>query len=271
MFLIIFGLFIEQGKRFAACVICFKRCHCCPVVPFLLASKIPVALDMAKDFKKKDDEELFKKIKADPYMHSAVVECYETIRDIIYGLLEDDADRMIVRLICHEVEISIQQKNFLNEFRMSGLPSLSNKLEKFLKVLLTENEDVEQYKSQIINVLQDAIEIITKDVIVNGHDIFEEAHLHSQDVQYGKKEQRFERINISITLNKSWREKVVRLYLLLTEKESAIDVPINFEAPRRITFFANSLFMNMPSAPKVRYMPSFGILTPYYKEDVSLF
>ncbi|GKV15544.1 hypothetical protein SLEP1_g26326 [Rubroshorea leprosula] len=98
--------------------------------------------------------------------------------------------------------------------------------------------------------------------------IFEEAHLHSEDVQYGKKEQGFERINISITLNKSWREKVVRLYLLLTEKESAIDVPTNFKAWRRITFFANSLFMNMPSAPKVRYMLSFSILTPYYKEDV---
>lgn len=48
---------------------------------------------MAKDFKKRDDEELFRKIKADEYMHTAVVECYETLRDIIYGLLEDEADR----------------------------------------------------------------------------------------------------------------------------------------------------------------------------------
>ncbi|GLT26327.1 hypothetical protein SLA2020_014050 [Shorea laevis] len=229
--------------------------------PFLLASKIPVALDMAKDFKKKDDEELFKK-KADPYMHSAVVECYETIRDIINGLLEDDADIMIVRSICCKVEISIEKRNFLNEFRMSGLPSLSNKLEKFLKSLgkLTKTEEVGQYKSQIINVLQDAIEIITKDVMVNSHDIFVIAHSHSQDVQYGKKEQRFERINISITLNKSWREK----------KESTINVPTNLEARRRITFFANSLFMNMPSAPKVHYMLSFSIqhFDPYYREDV---
>ncbi|GLT26329.1 hypothetical protein SLA2020_014070 [Shorea laevis] len=233
--------------------------------PFLLASKIPVALDMAKDFKKKDDEELFKKIKADPYMHSAVVECYETIRDIIYGLLEDETDRMIVRLICYEVEISIRQTNFLNEFRMSGLPSLSDKLEKFLVVLHNENVDAGQYKSQIINVLQDTIEIIAKDVMVNGHNIFERVHSHGQD---SKKEERFERINISLRLNKSWREKVVRLYLLLTEKESAINVPPNLEARRRITFFANSLFMNMPSAPEVRYMLSFSILTPYYKEDV---
>ena len=49
---------------------------------------------MAKDFKGKDDVELFKKIKSDDYMCSAVIECYETIRDIIYALLEDESDRM---------------------------------------------------------------------------------------------------------------------------------------------------------------------------------
>lgn len=46
---------------------------------------------MAKDFKGKEDAELFKKM--DDYMQSAVIESYESLRDIIYGLLEDDADR----------------------------------------------------------------------------------------------------------------------------------------------------------------------------------
>ncbi|KAK7333647.1 hypothetical protein VNO80_30424 [Phaseolus coccineus] len=63
-------------------------------------------------------------------------------------------------------------------------------------------------------------------------------------------------------------EKVIRLHLLLTVKESAINVPQNIEARRRITFFANSLFMNIPKAPKVRDMLSFSVLTPYFKEDV---
>ena len=49
---------------------------------------------MAKDFKGKDDDDLFRKIRSDEYMYSAVIECYETLRDIVYGLLEDDADRM---------------------------------------------------------------------------------------------------------------------------------------------------------------------------------
>ncbi|KAG7023001.1 putative callose synthase 6, partial [Cucurbita argyrosperma subsp. argyrosperma] len=104
--------------------------------PFLLASKIPIALDMAKDFKGKEDVDLFRKIKSDDYMYSAVIECYETLRDIVTELLKDEGDKIIVRQICYEVEISIQQQKFLSNFKMSGLPSLSEKLEKFLKLLV---------------------------------------------------------------------------------------------------------------------------------------
>ncbi|KAL9422969.1 hypothetical protein AB3S75_035119 [Citrus x aurantiifolia] len=223
--------------------------------PFLLAGKIPIALDMAKDFKEKEDTDLFKKIKKDDYMRSAVVECYETLREIIYSLLEDETDRNIVRQICYDVDIFIQQHKFLNEFRMNRMPSLGEKLEKFLKLLLSEYDAVDVYKSQIINVLQDIMEIILQDIMVNGFKILERYHVQIQS-NY-KKEQRFERLNIALTQNKSWREKVVRLHLLFTVKESAINVPTNLDARRRITFFTNSLFMNIPSAPKVRDMISF--------------
>lgn len=238
--------------------------------PFLLASKIPIALDMAKDFKGKDDEDLFRKIWADDYMYSAVVECYETLMDIINGLLEDEADKLIVKKIHYEVDESIENLEFLNLFRMSGLPSLSERLEKFLTLLLSDEQESENYQPEtaIINVLQDIMEIITQDVMVNGHEILESVHHQNLNVQNVKKEQRFEKININLTEDKSWKEKVVRLHLLLTVKESAINVPQNLEARRRITFFANSLFMNMPRAPEVRNMLSFSVLTPYYKEEV---
>ncbi len=35
---------------------------------------------------------------------------------------------------------------------------------------LDDSEDVDAYKSQIINVLQDIIEIITKDIMIHGHE-----------------------------------------------------------------------------------------------------
>lgn len=51
--------------------------------------------------------------------------------------------------------------------------------------------------------------------------------------------------------------QVKRLFLLLTVKETDMDIPTNLEARRRISFFATSLFMDMPVAPKVRNMLSF--------------
>lgn len=49
---------------------------------------------MAKDFKRKGQGELKKKIKYDNYMFSAVIECYETLRDILINLLNDEKERM---------------------------------------------------------------------------------------------------------------------------------------------------------------------------------
>lgn len=48
-----------------------------------------------------------------------------------------------------------------------------------------------------------------------------------------------------------------RLHLLLTVKDSASNVPKNLEARRRLEFFSNSLFMNMPSAKPVSEMLPF--------------
>ncbi|XP_068494767.1 callose synthase 7-like isoform X2 [Phaseolus vulgaris] len=227
--------------------------------PFLLASKITIAVDMAKDYKKETDDDLFKKIKSDGYMYSAVVECYETLKEIILHLLLEAEDKLVVSSICDKVERCIRDEKFVKELNMSGLPSLSEKLEKFLTLLQSEDGQLE---SQIVNVLQDIVEIIIQDVMVDGH-LFLQTPEHNF-----KRGQRFVNVDTSFTHKRAVMEKVIRLHLLLTVKESAINVPQNVEARRRITFFANSLFMNMPKAPKVRDMLSFSVLTPYFKEDV---
>jgi callose synthase len=47
---------------------------------------------MAKSVKKRD-EELKKRIKQDPYTYYAVIECYETLLNILYSLTEEASDR----------------------------------------------------------------------------------------------------------------------------------------------------------------------------------
>ncbi|OVA17115.1 Glycosyl transferase [Macleaya cordata] len=189
--------------------------------PFLLASKIPIALDMAKDYKRKDDAYLFKKIKNDAYMNSAVIECYETLRDILYGLLDDEDDKFYIN-----TSFNTTLQILMTTYAINFFPSVFL----FCRIM--------------------------------------ESYQHRKDHHTERKEEKFQKLNLNLMRNRSWMEKVVRLHLLLTVKESAINVPMNLEARRRITFFTNSLFMNMPSAPKVRNMLSFSVLTPYYKEDV---
>jgi callose synthase len=45
--------------------------------------------------------------------------------------------------------------------------------------------------------------------------------------------------------------------------------PKSKEVRRRLTFFVNSLFMDMPNAPSIHDMFSWTVLTPYYSEDVT--
>jgi len=45
--------------------------------------------------------------------------------------------------------------------------------------------------------------------------------------------------------------------------------PKSREARRRLTFFVNSLFMDMPEAPSIQDMMSWNVMTPFYSEDVT--
>nr|CCA19807.1 unnamed protein product [Albugo laibachii Nc14] len=58
-----------------------------------------------------------------------------------------------------------------------------------------------------------------------------------------------------------------RLFFLLT-LDTADSLPRCSEAQRRMSFFLNSLSMEMPSVPSIASMQSFSVITPYYNESV---
>ena len=64
-----------------------------------------------------------------------------------------------------------------------------------------------------------------------------------------------------------FKEVLGKLHGLVACHPSDVE-PKSKEARRRLTFFVNSLFMDMPDAPSIRDMFSFNVLTPYYSEDV---
>ncbi|PIA48642.1 hypothetical protein AQUCO_01400908v1 [Aquilegia coerulea] len=242
--------------------------------PFLLASKIPIALDMAKDSNGKD-RELKKRISADNYMHCAVRECYASFRNIINFLVEGDPEKTVIKHMFDEIDKHIEADSLISQLKMSALPSLYEHFVKLIKILL---ENKQEDRDQVVILFQDMLEVVTRDIMEDEESTLDVLH----QGPYGRYEgmtpldqqvQLFASpgaIKFPIEETEAWKEKVSikRLFLLLTVKESAMDVPSNLEARRRISFFSNSLFMEMPAAPKVRNMLSFSVLTPYYTEDV---
>ncbi|XP_043693355.1 callose synthase 3-like [Telopea speciosissima] len=242
--------------------------------PFLLASKVPIALDMAKDSHGKD-RELKKRLLADNYMFCAVCECYGSFRNIINYLVQGVHEKIVINVIFSEVDKYIEADTLIKELKMSALPSL---YEHFVKLITYLQDNKSEDRDQVVILFQDMLEVVTRDIM---EDLIPSNQESSRGGSYARHEgmatledqtQLFASpgaIRFPIKPETAaWKEKIKRLHLLLTVKESAMDVPTNLEARRRISFFSNSLFMGMPPAPKVRNMLSFCVLTPYYMEKV---
>ncbi|VFQ92373.1 unnamed protein product [Cuscuta campestris] len=230
--------------------------------PFLLASKIPIALDMAAQFRPKDAD-LWKRICADEYMKCAVIECYESFKLVLNTLVVGETEKRIIGVVIKEVENSITKNTFLANFRMGSLPDL---FKKFVELVELLRDDDRSKKDNVVLALQDMWEIVTRDMMVN--EIRELVDLSKDSgKQYFASTDSKPAIVFPLKMTAHWEEQIRRLYLLLTVKESAVEVPTNLEARRRISFFANSLFMEMPRAPRVHKMLSFSVMTPYYSEE----
>ncbi|KAM7275814.1 hypothetical protein ACFE04_017680 [Oxalis oulophora] len=215
--------------------------------PFLLASKIPVAVDMATEFRTRDSD-LWKRICADDYMKCAVVECYESFKNVLNVLVVGENEKRIIGIIIKEIEINISKNTFLANFRMGALPSFCKT---FVDLVTILKDSEPSKKGTVVLLLQDMFEVVTRDMMVN--EIRELVELVHSNKESGK--QLFvgtdakSAIMFPPPVSAHWEEQIRRLHLLLTVKESAIDVPTNLEARRRIAFFTNSLFMDMPRAP----------------------
>ncbi|KAL3380823.1 hypothetical protein AABB24_001141 [Solanum stoloniferum] len=237
--------------------------------PFLLASKLPIALDMAKDCNGRD-RELNKRLSADSYMRSAIRECYASCKSIIKVLVLGEREQLVIQEIFSKVDEHIAEGNLIKEFNMSALPTL---YEQFVRLIDFLKENKKEDKDHVVILLLDMLEVVTRDIMEDSvPSLLDSTHGGSYGMHDGMipnaKYQLFGTLNFPVTETEAWKEKIRRLHMLLTDKESAMDVPTNLEARRRISFFSNSLFMDMPHAPKVRNMLSFSILTPYFNEEV---
>ncbi|XVE54543.1 hypothetical protein DITRI_Ditri03aG0090100 [Diplodiscus trichospermus] len=225
---------------------------------FLLSSKILLAIDLAIDCKD-TQADLWNRICKDEYMAYAVQECYYSIEKILHSLVDGEG-RLWVERIYREINNSISEGSLVITLILKKLPLVLQKLTALLGLLRNEKPE----EKGAANAVYQLYEVVTHDLL--SPDLREQLDTWNILARARNEGRLFSRIEWP--KDPEIREQVKRLYLLLTVKESAANIPKNLEARRRLEFFTNSLFMDMPPARPVSEMMPFSVFTPYYSETV---
>ncbi|XP_050883663.1 callose synthase 12-like [Lathyrus oleraceus] len=234
---------------------------------FLLCNELLLALNQAKDLVDSPDRRLWGKICKHEFRRCAVVEAYDCIRYLLLEIIRPDSEEhSIVIVLFQEIDHSLEIGKFTKVFKTTALPQLHSKLIKLVELLNRGKKD----PNQLVNTLQALYEISIRD-------FFKEKRNNERLKEDGLAPQNpvsstvllFENaIQFPDTMNENFYRRIRRLHTILTSRDSMQNIPINLEARRRLSFFSNSLFMNMPHAPQVEKMMAFSVLTPYYSEEV---
>ncbi|KAK8481925.1 hypothetical protein V6N13_017639 [Hibiscus sabdariffa] len=234
---------------------------------FLLCNELLLALSQAKELVDAPDKWLWYKICKNEYRRCAVIEAYDSIKHMMLAILSvQSEEHSILTVLFQEIDHSVEIERFTKTFKMTALPQLHMKLIKLVDILTKPKKDV----NQVVNTLQALYEIAVRDFIKDKRNIeqLREDGLAPRDPA-AMSGLLFENVvKLPDPSDEKFYRQVRRLHTILTSRDSMQNIPVNLEARRRIAFFSNSLFMNMPHAPQVEKMMAFSVLTPYYNEEV---
>ncbi|KAF5474410.1 hypothetical protein F2P56_006311 [Juglans regia] len=233
----------------------------------LICNELLIALSQAEELADEPDWSLWLKICKNEYRRCAVIEAYDSIKYLLLMILKDENEEYsIVETLFREIDFQIKNGKLTQEFKMSVLSKIHAKLIALVKLLNQPNKDL----SEAVNILQALYELSVREFPRKKSSIgmLRDAGLapHSPAINAGLL---FENaVEFPDTDDALFFRHLRRLYTILTSRDAMHNVPRNLEARRRIAFFSNSLFMNMPRAPDVEKMMAFSVLTPYYDEEV---
>ncbi|KAJ0244355.1 hypothetical protein HA466_0190010 [Hirschfeldia incana] len=227
---------------------------------FLLSSKILLATEIAAE--SKSQEEIVKRIEKDVSMKYAVEEVYYSLERVLITTLEAEGMFCAVRIF-RDIQDSITMRTIHLDFQLQKLSLVITKVTALLGVL-KENETPE-HAAGATKALQDLYDVMRFEILafdMRGH--YDTWNLLTRASNEGRLFR-----NLKWPKDPEMKALVKRLYSLLTIKDStAQHVPRNLEARRRLQFFTNSLFMDVPQPKPVHQMLSFSVFTPYCSEVV---
>ncbi|CAN6444443.1 unnamed protein product [Victoria cruziana] len=241
----------------------------------LLCNELLLALSQATELQV-SDRTLWRKVCKNEYRRCAVIEAYDSVKFLLKRIIRQGTpEHGIVSSIFRELDDAIAAERLTSSYDTKKLKDIHEKLIKLVEVLLKNPGAKDAGTMQkVVDFLQTLYDICIRDLPKQKRTIDE---LRMEGLAPttgagggGAGSLLFENV-VEIPdpeADALFYRQLRRLSTILTSRDSMHNVPRNLEARRRIAFFSNSLFMNMPRAPQVEKMLSFSVLTPYYEEDV---
>lgn len=228
---------------------------------FLLCNELLLALGQAKELVVAPDKWLWYKVCKNEFRRCAVIETYDSVKHLLLKIIKvDREEHSIMAVLFQEIDHSIEIEKFTKSFKTTALPQIHSNLIKLVELLIKPKKDL----SKVVNTLQALYEIAIRDFLKEKRtpEQLKADGLASSGLLFENA------VVLPEPDDEKFYRQVRRLHTILTSRDSMHDIPVNLEARRRIAFFSNSLFMNMPHAPQVEKMMAFSVLTPYYNEEV---
>lgn len=231
----------------------------------LLSNAVLVALGFARDWEGMDDQSLWEKISKNEYRKCAVLECYDSFKHLLLRLLKKNSkEKSIVEILFKEIETNIELKDFCESYKLNEIAEVHSRVVRVVEVLLKKPGQKDM--QNVVDALQNLYDVVLRDF--PRHNRHYESLRGAGLVTEHNQLLFVDAVELPDVTDENFFYRLRRLHTTLSTREALRDVPKNLDAKRRIAFFSNSLFMNMPHAPSVDRMLAFSVLTPYYCEDV---
>uniref|UniRef100_A0A1D1XI91 1,3-beta-glucan synthase n=1 Tax=Anthurium amnicola TaxID=1678845 RepID=A0A1D1XI91_9ARAE len=232
---------------------------------FLLCNELLLALGQAKELEASDKTH-WRKICKNEYRRCAVIEAYDSIKYLLLTIVNSvTEEHNIISNLFFGFDDAIRVGSFTEEYQLHVLAKIHSTLITLVNLLIQPKKDL----SKLVNTLQTLYEIAYRDFPKKKRNMEELKQLGWVPSRTNSTGLLFENaVELPDADDTAFYKQVRRLQTILTSRDSMNNVPKNLEARRRIAFFTNSLFMNMPRAPQVEKMLAFSVLTPYYSEEV---
>lgn len=255
----------------------------------LLSNEVAQAVQMVQTWES-SNKSLIKRITKKEIRRCAVLEVVETLEKILETVVYPEREKKLIQHIWEILKCTATNEEdqrasgypiVLTDLKLYNITQVQNKILTMLDALLRAGDafpngttlivEEEYTQSQrvalekVVKTIQDLFETVVRDFLPETvresverleNEGDDESLLFTSAIELP-----------SAASDLFWHARRIRTLLKTTSP--SWNIPHSLEARRRLTFFCNSMFMDMPSPPSLRASRALTVLTPFYRETVA--